>query len=67
MLCATIFTVKGSQPLHCAPVAQLAEATDSKPVQCEFESHQGHFSERPRCHHAGGTEVFALVQLRQRR
>src|SRR5699024_6385809 len=26
----------------CAPVAQLAEATDSKPVQCEFESHQGH-------------------------
>ena len=21
------------------PVAQLAEATDSKPVQCEFESH----------------------------
>src|SRR5699024_10525192 len=25
-----------------APVAQLAEATDSKPVQCEFESHQGH-------------------------
>ena len=26
----------------CAPVAQLAEATDSKPVQCEFESHLGH-------------------------
>ena len=25
-----------------ALVAQLAEATDSKPVQCEFESHQGH-------------------------
>lgn len=25
-----------------APVAQLAEATDSKPVQCEFESHLGH-------------------------
>ena len=25
-----------------APVAQLAEATDSKPVQCEFESHMGH-------------------------
>lgn len=25
-----------------APVAQLAEATDSKPVQCAFESHQGH-------------------------
>ncbi|WP_288890258.1 hypothetical protein, partial [uncultured Corynebacterium sp.] len=21
---------------------QLAEATDSKPVQCEFESHRGH-------------------------
>ena len=27
---------------YCAPVAQLAEATDSKPVQCEFESHRGH-------------------------
>lgn len=25
-----------------ALVAQLAEATDSKPVQCEFESHRGH-------------------------
>jgi hypothetical protein len=25
-----------------APVAQLAEATDSKPVQCEFDSHRGH-------------------------
>ncbi|CQD14660.1 hypothetical protein U2A404260033 [Corynebacterium striatum] len=25
-----------------APVAQLAEAMDSKPIQCEFESHQGH-------------------------
>src|SRR5699024_6388800 len=31
---------------YCAPVAQLAEATDSKPVQCEFESHRGHFSAR---------------------
>ena len=28
--------------IFCAPVAQLAEATDSKPVQCEFESHLGH-------------------------
>src|SRR5262245_16480104 len=25
-----------------APVAQPAEATDSKPVQCAFESHRGH-------------------------
>ena len=25
-----------------ALVSQLAEETDSKPVQCEFESHQGH-------------------------
>ena len=25
------------------PVAQLAEATDSKPVQCEFESHPDYF------------------------
>src|SRR6478609_494946 len=25
-----------------APVSQLAEETDSKPVQCEFESHRGH-------------------------
>ena len=29
-----------------APVAQLAEATDSKPVQCEFESHLGHRTSR---------------------
>src|SRR5215813_357109 len=28
-----------------ALVSQLAEETDSKPVQCEFESHRGH-SER---------------------
>ena len=27
--------------IFCAPVAQLAEATDSKPVQCEFKSHLG--------------------------
>jgi hypothetical protein len=25
-----------------ALVSQLAEETDSKPVQCEFESHRGH-------------------------
>ncbi len=25
-----------------APVAQLAEATDSKPVQCRFKSDRGH-------------------------
>lgn len=28
-----------------APVAQLAEATDSKPVQCRFESDRGHHLE----------------------
>ena len=27
-----------------ALVSQLAEETDSKPVQCEFESHRGHQS-----------------------
>jgi hypothetical protein len=26
------------------PVFQLAEKTDSKPVQCGFESHPGYFS-----------------------
>ena len=61
MLCATIFTVKGSQPLHCAPVAQLAEATDSKPVQCEFESHQGHFSSQPSDREPPGRGLFFLV------
>jgi nickel/cobalt transporter (NiCoT) family protein len=29
-----------------APVAQLAEATDSKPVQCQFESDRGHTDRR---------------------
>ncbi len=29
-----------------ALVSQLAEETDSKPVQCEFESHRGHHRER---------------------
>ena len=37
----------------CAPVAQLAEATDSKPVQCEFESHLGHFL-CPHCYYIVG-------------
>ena len=36
----------GGRPLRCrranALVSQLAEETDSKPVQCEFESHRGH-------------------------
>src|SRR5699024_10311656 len=27
---------------YCAPVPQLSEATDSKPVQCEFESDRAH-------------------------
>lgn len=29
-----------------ALVSQLAEETDSKPVQCEFESHRGHHPAR---------------------
>jgi len=29
--------------IFCTPVAQLAEATDSKPVQCEPNSHLGLF------------------------
>src|SRR5699024_4260988 len=32
----------GSPHSHEAPVAQSAEATDSKPVQCRFESDRGH-------------------------
>src|SRR5690606_13022207 len=38
-------TATAGHPLRScvsAPEAQLAEATDSKPVQCEFESHRGH-------------------------
>ena len=35
--------VKGRALTRCdALVSQLAEETDSKPVQCEFESHRGH-------------------------
>jgi hypothetical protein len=30
-----------------ALVSQLAEETDSKPVQCEFESHRGHSEDGP--------------------
>src|SRR6476646_7626746 len=37
-----------------ALVSQLAEETDSKPVQCEFESHRGHRCVRGRsCRLAG--------------
>ena len=42
----------GGRPLRCrranALVSQLAEETDSKPVQCEFESHRGHPAHRNR-------------------
>jgi hypothetical protein len=33
-----------------ALVSQLAEETDSKPVQCEFESHRGHQKHQLRAH-----------------
>src|SRR6516162_11138684 len=32
----------GANPSPKALVSQLAEETDSKPVQCGFESHRGH-------------------------
>lgn len=40
--CASISNSQ-RRSLLIAPVAQLAEATDSKPVQCGFDSHRGHF------------------------
>ena len=46
----------------CAPVAQLAEATDSKPVQCEFESHQGHNFNTPLISSFTGGRVFCISQ-----
>ncbi len=47
-----------------APVSQLAEETDSKPVQCEFESHRGHcqpFQSPP--HPPGGASGGNAVPL----
>lgn len=41
------------------PVAQLEEATDSKPVQCQFESDQGYkFFE-------DSTEMFIFRELKK--
>lgn len=35
------------RPRMAAPVAQLAEAMFSKPIQCEFESHLGPHKKHP--------------------